>query len=388
MSILVLNSGSSSLKYQLFDSKSENVLVKGHVDGIGLLTCAVHTVIDGVDSVKKVAVKNHAAAVKIALKAVSSVVNLTDISAIGHRVVHGGEYYKEAVKITQTVINRIDTLSGLAPLHNPSNLAGIIACKKLLPKVPQVAVFDTAFHQTIPPEAYMYGIPYAYYKKYGIRKYGFHGTSHKYVTEQASKLLRKKSINMVSCHLGNGSSVTAIKAGKSIDTSMGFTPLPGLMMGTRSGDIDPEIVGFLEEKENLTAAEVKSLLNKKSGLLGIAGSSDMRVIHDKAIKGDKRAKLAIDILAYDIAQYIGSYAGIIGPLDAIVFTAGLGEHAYYLRDKVIKYFNGRKIVLDAKKNKKNETIISTSKSVAKVMVIPTNEELMIVKETKKVLKIK
>ncbi len=388
MSILVLNSGSSSLKYQLFDDKAAMVLLKGHIDGIGLSLCSVHSVVEGKESVKKVIVKNHVAAVKLALKIVDDVASLNDIKAIGHRVVHGGEYYRSAIKINQLVMKRIDKLSDLAPLHNPPNLAGIKACKKLLPRVPQVAVFDTAFHQTIPPEAYMYGIPYLYYKKYGIRKYGFHGTSHKYVMQEASRILKKKKINMVSCHLGNGSSITAIKNRRSIDTSMGFTPLPGIVMGTRSGDIDPEIVAFLEEKEHLTAEEVKTVLNKKSGLLGIAGSSDMRVVHDMAVKGDARAKLAIHILAYDIARYVASFAGIIGDIDAIVFTAGLGEHAYYLRERVIHYFNARHVILDAKRNRKSDLFISSSKSSTKVMVIPTNEELMIAKETKSVLQIR
>jgi len=377
MNVLVINSGSSSVKFQLLDTKNEVVLFKGHVDGIGLSSCAVK--ING--DIKQMRMKDHTAALTFILQ----LLPVSSIDAIGHRVVHGGEYYTSPVRISAQVIKCIKDLEKLAPLHNPANLAGILACKELLPKLPQVAVFDTAFHQTIPPEAFMYGIPYAYYKKYGIRKYGFHGTSHKYIMEQTRKLLGKKKINMVSCHIGNGSSITAIKNNESIDTSMGFTPLPGVLMGTRSGDIDPEIIGFLEENEHLTTAEVKSILNKKSGLLGLTGSSDMRIIHERATKGDKKAELAIAILAYDVAQYVASYAGIIGNLDAIVFTAGLGENAYYLREKIISYFNCRNVTLDKKKNKANATIISTPSSVAKVLVIPTNEELMIAKETAKLL---
>ncbi|MCF7798796.1 acetate/propionate family kinase [Candidatus Woesearchaeota archaeon] len=378
MNVLVLNSGSSSLKFQIIDTKKEQVFLKGHVDGIGLNSCKI--IINNKEHSKKI--KNHAQAISF----IFSKIDMSLVHAVGHRVVHGGEYYTSATKITASVLKRINQLSSLAPLHNPSNLAGIIAVKKLFPKLPQVAVFDTAFHQTIPPEAFMYGIPYDYYKKYKIRKYGFHGTSHKYIVAQTKKLLNKRTINMVSCHIGNGSSITAIKNNISIDTSMGFTPLPGIIMGTRSGDIDPEIIGFLEEKEHLSTAEVKSILNKKSGLLGVAGSSDMRVLHDRAINGDKRAKLAIAILAYDIAKYIGAYAGIIGRLDAIVFTAGLGENAYYLREKVMNYFIARNIVLDNVANKKNNVVISSSSSIAKVLVIPTNEELMIAKETAVLLK--
>jgi acetate kinase len=373
MNVLVINSGSSSVKFQLLDTKKEVVLFKGHVDGIGLSSCVVK--LNG--ETKKKRMNDHTEALEFIL----SNIPVSSIDAVGHRVVHGGEYYTSPVRISAQVIQRIKALEKLAPLHNPANLAGILACKKVLPKLPQVAVFDTAFHQTIPPEAFMYGIPYEYYKKYGIRKYGFHGTSHKYIMEQTCKLLGKKKINMVSCHIGNGSSITAIKNNQSIDTSMGFTPLPGVLMGTRSGDIDPEIIGFLEENEHLTTAEVKSILNKKSGLLGLTGSSDMRIIHERATKGDTQAKLAIDILAYDVAQYVAAYAGIIGKLDAIVFTAGLGENAYYLREKIISYFNCRKVSLDKKKNKANATIISTPSSVATVLVVPTNEELMIAKET-------
>lgn len=373
MNILVINSGSSSLKFQLINTSDETVITKGVVDGIGLEICKVK--IDGDEEV--IFLENH----KVALNHVLEKIDKSIIDAIGHRVVHGGEYYSSPAIIDETLIQRVSELSDLAPLHNPANIQGIVACSDVLPNLKQVAVFDTAYHQTIPPKAYMYGIPYEYYEKYKIRKYGFHGTSHKYIMQKTRELLNKNPITMISCHIGNGSSITAIKDNISVDTSMGFTPLPGIVMGTRCGDIDPEIVSYLETKENLSPSSVKNILNKKSGLLGVSGSSDMRVIHQRAEEGDFRAKLAIDILAYDIAKYVAAYAGILGPVDAITFTAGLGENAYYLREKVIHYFNGRNIHLDLEKNKKNETIISTPDSVAKVFVIPTNEELMIAKET-------
>ena len=377
MNILVLNSGSSSLKVQLINSNSGEALHKGHVDGIGLATCKV--IFDGKETI--VNVKNHDAAIKNILKEI----DLKKIDAIGHRVVHGGEKYSKATLVNSAVINEVKKLSKLAPLHNPPNLAGILACKKLLPKVKQVAVFDTAFHQTMPEHAYMYAIPKEYYKKYKIRKYGFHGTSHKYVMLEAQKILKKKSVNLITCHLGNGASICAIKNSKSIDTSMGFTPLQGLMMGTRSGDLDPEIVEFLSQNEKLTVSEVINILNKKSGLLGIDGDSDLRAVHDRVVKGDKKAKLGFDMFTYRILEYIGSYLTVVGNVDAIVFTAGIGQGAWYLREKLAKSLVHLGIKIDTSKNKKHELVISEQGSKIKLLVIPTNEELMIAKEAKAVL---
>ena len=375
---LVLNSGSSSLKFKLFDMNKNKSLEAGIVDGIGLETCAFE--IDEKREAKKI--KNHAEAIKIVLKHIP----IDKIDVVGHRVVHGGEFYSVATVINSNVIKKIDALSELAPLHNPPNLQGILACKEVMPKVKQVAVFDTAFHETIPEEAYMYAIPYEYYKKYKVRKYGFHGTSHKYVMLEAQKILKKKRVNLITCHLGNGSSVTAIRGSESVDTSMGFTPLQGLIMGTRSGDIDAGCVEFLSEKEGLSVGEVLKILNKKSGLLGICGLSDVRSIHEKAEKGDRKAKLALDMLSYRIIEYIGSYFAVLGRVDAIVFTAGIGEGAWYIRERVCKALDGLGVEIDKRKNRKGEVIVSNGKSKIKVMIIPTNEELMIAKECYDLLK--
>ena len=378
MNILVLNSGSSSVKFQLLSLPSQKLLVKGLVDGIGLDTCKVS--VDGATIKKKF--KNH----NSSLSYILDLLKKYSIDLIGHRVVHGGEYFSKATKITAAVIKKIKDLSELAPLHNPANLAGILVCKKLLPKISQVAVFDTAFHQTIPKEAYLYAIPMDYYTKYKIRKYGFHGTSHKYVMLEASKLLKKKNPTLLTCHLGNGSSITAIKKGKSINTSMGFTPLQGLIMGTRCGDLDPGIVPFLQKKTHYTSQEIELVLNKKSGLLGIDGFSDMRTIHEKSLKGNKLCTLAIDMLTYDIVTYLGAYWAITGPIDGIVFTGGMGEKAYYLRKKIIDAFNHFGVKLNASANKRNSILISKKDSKVKVLVIPTNEELMIAKESYALLK--
>jgi len=382
MNILVLNSGSSSLKYQLINNK---VLVKGHIDGIGLKTCVYKYKIKK-SFKEKCKIKNHNQAVKLVLKTIKQVINQKEINAIGHRVVHGGEYYSKAVKITSKVMRTIKGLNELAPLHNPPNLAGIKACKKVFPKIPQVAVFDTAFHQSIPKKAYLYGIPIKYYEKFGIRKYGFHGTSHKYVMLETKKILKKKSVNLITCHLGNGSSITAIEKNKSIDTSMGFTPLQGLMMGTRSGDVDPAIITFLCKKLKKKPEEITSILNKESGLLGIDGYSDVRTIHEKALKGNKKCILGLDMFAYRVTEYIGSYIGIMKKVDAIVFTGGIGEGAHYLRELICKHLENVGIKLDKRKNKQHSTTISAKNSKIKVLVIPTNEELMIAQETKEIIK--
>lgn len=388
MKLLVLNAGSSSLKYQLIDLRYHDVLLKGHVDGIGRDSCQVSYEMRSEQFFRKTPVKTHLQAVKLALATVAKRIPLSDIAAVGHRVVHGGEQYKTSVKIDANVIRTIDKLSELAPLHNPHNLAGIKACKKLLARIPQVAVFDTAFHQTIPKRAYLYGIPYEYYKKYKIRKYGFHGTSHKYVMLKAKKLLNVSKANLITCHLGNGASITAIKNNKSVDTSMGFTPLQGLMMGTRSGDIDPTIIAFLARKEKKTVDEILTILNKESGLKGIDGIADVRTIHEKALSGDKHCRLALEMFAYRVYEYIGAYMAVLGEVDAIVFTGGIGEGAYYLRSLICKHLQFFGLRLNEKSNKKGETTISRSSSNIKAFVIPTNEELMIAKETKSVLKLK
>lgn len=386
MKILVLNSGSSSLRYQLIDLKEEKTLIKGRIDGINLPTCKFEYEIDKRKKISKIKVKDHVHATKIALISINEICPIKEIKAVGHRVVHGGEKYNKSIKINNKVIQTIKKLSELAPLHNPANLAGIKACKKILKKIPQVAVFDTAFHQTIPKKAYLYGIPLKYYKKYKIRKYGFHGTSHKYLMLKAKEILKKNNNNLITCHLGNGSSVCAIKNNKSIDTTMGFTPLQGLMMGTRSGDIDPAIISFIAEKEKKSAEDVVEMLNKESGLLGIDGYSDIRTIHEHAIAGNKRCKLALNMYSYRVSEYIGAYAAVLDSIDAIVFTGGIGENAYYIRELICKHLGNLGIWLNHKKNRKNKTFISKKWSKIKIMVIPTNEELMIAKETKEVLK--
>jgi acetate kinase len=385
MIILVLNSGSSSLKFQVIDPLSEAVLIKGIVDGIGLPTCTVSYAIADKETKVSFIALNHDIAVQEVLKVVEAQVGLQKIDAIGHRVVHGGEYYHDATVITDQVIAVIDDLKSLAPLHNPPNLAGILACKKLLPDLKQVAVFDTAFHQTMPPHSYLYALPYDYYQKYKIRKYGFHGTSHKYVSIMAKRFL-KKECNLVTCHLGNGSSISSIRNGKSVDTSMGFTPLQGLIMGTRSGSIDPEIVPYLAHRLNTTDDEVIKILNKQSGLKGICGYSDVRTIHEKALAGDKQCLLALDMLSYDLGKNIAAFMAAIPKVDAIVFTAGIGQGATYVRAKVCDELRHLGVTIDLAKNKKNKDIdISSKKSKVKVLVIPTNEELMIAKETGRVV---
>lgn len=386
MKILVLNSGSSSLKYKLFDG--DNAISKGHVDGIGLDTCKFISVVNGKEIEQEIKVKDHVYAVQAAIDSIRTMCPIEEIKAIGHRVVHGGEKYKNAVKINEDVIKTIDVLSELAPLHNPPNLQGIKACQRILPHIPQVAVFDTAFHQTIPKQAFLYGVPMKWYKKYGVRKYGFHGTSHKYVMEQAKKVLKKRRVNLITCHLGNGASIAAIKNNKSVDTTMGFTPLQGLIMGTRSGDIDPAIIAFIAQKEKIEADDVVHILNKESGLLGVDGYSDVRTIHEKAVKGDKKCQLGLMMYAYRIVEYVGAYFAVLGKVDAIVFTAGVGVGAYYLRDMIAKQLTGLGVKIDIFDNKQSKTIVSTPDSKVKMLVIPTNEELMIAKETRKVLKIK
>ncbi len=383
LKILVLNAGSSSLKFQLIDSQTESQLIKGVFDSIGTPKCFLQVSAHGQDIKKSIFVKSHEEAVALALKALISfkiISSFNDISLIGHRVVHGGEEFSKPVFITEEVIREIKKFSEFAPLHNPANLAGINACRKILPDKKQVAVFDTAFHSTIPKQAFLYGIPYELYEKYGIRKYGFHGISTRYVAGKASDILEKESHEMIVCHLGNGSSITAIKDGESIDTSMGFTPLDGLIMGTRSGEIDPEIVLFLIKK-HYSIEKMENLLNKSSGLKGIAGlSSDVRDLREASLNGNKMAQLALDMLAYRITLFIGGYMTILHGMDALVFTGGIGENAWYIREQVCEALAFAGLKLNSQKNKANKKIISSDDSKIKVMVIPTNEELEIAKE--------
>ncbi len=384
MKILVLNAGSSSLKYNLFDN--EKVLIKGQIDAIGRKNCEIWITIDKETIKKPIRAKKHHDALTFALNSLIEykvIKKLNEVKAVGHRIVHGGEYFHKAAIITQSVINKIKKLQSLAPLHNPHNLAGIFACKKILPKAKQVAVFDTAFHQTMPKKAFMYALPLTFYKNDKIRRYGFHGTSNKYIAEQTFKILRKKG-RIITCHLGNGLSLTAINNGKSVDTSMGLTPLEGIPMGSRCGNLGPEIPIFLARKESIKRAE--EILNKESGFLGLSGTTDMREIYKRSLKGDKKSKFVLELLAYKIAQYIGSYTTTMGGLDALVFTGGIGENAFYVRKDVCSYLKWMGLELDAKKNRKNEIDISGEKSKIYTFVIPTNEELQIARETRNILK--
>ncbi|MBN2142256.1 acetate kinase, partial [Candidatus Woesearchaeota archaeon] len=332
MKILTINSGSSSLKYKLFDMSTEKAIISGHVDGIGLDRCKYKLSFGGSRIEKKIPFKDHVDAIIFSLKSLKeygAVKDFSEIRAVGHRVVHGGEYYSGPVLIDSTVIRRIGDLSDIAPLHNPPNLAGILACRKILKSTPQIACFDTAFHQTLKEDQYMYPLPRQLYTKYKIRRYGFHGLSHKFVSQQAIKLLGKKESKIITCHLGNGSSITAVQNGKSIATSMGFTPLEGLIMGTRSGSIDPAILCFLLMRKAYTPLSLNKMLNKESGLLGLSGlTQDVRDLRKKAREGNLRAKLAIRMLAERVAFFIAGYTAFLGGLDAIVFTAGIGEGAY------------------------------------------------------------
>ena len=392
MKVLVLNCGSSSLKYQLLDMSKEQILAKGLVERIGLEGSRLILDIPGKDKIKKEQdFANHELAINAVLAELTReeygiLKDLNEITAIGHRIVHGGEKFSGSVVIDEEVLKAIEECVELAPLHNPPNILGIKACQKLLPHTPQVGVFDTAFHQTMPKHAYQYGVPYLWYEKYGIRRYGFHGTSHKYVSKRAAEILGEplESLKIITCHLGNGSSITAVKEGRSIDTSMGFTPLEGLMMGTRSGSIDPAIITFIQEKEGLSASEVNDILNKKSGVLGISGYSDFRDIEERAVNGDEKAKLALDMFCYQVAKYIGAFAAAMNGVDAIVFTAGVGENSDIVRKNVTQYLGYLGTNLDEEKNKirGKEVIISTEDSKVKILIVPTNEELMIARETR------
>lgn len=397
MKILVVNCGSSSLKYQLFEMDNESVLAKGLVERIGLEGSVLVHEPTGLDKVKiNTDIKNHIVAIGLVLEALVDanhgvISSMKEINAIGHRGVHGGERFSDSVLITSEVIQVIEECSEMAPLHNPPNIAGINACSELMPGVPQVVVFDTAFHQTMPKKAYMYALPYEAYEKYGVRRYGFHGTSHKYVSQRIAEILGKdyKSLKIITCHLGNGSSIAAIKNGQCIDTSMGFTPLEGLVMGTRCGNIDPAIIPFLMKKENMTMNDIDTYLNKKSGVLGISGvSSDFRDVIDAADGGNERAQLALDMFIYEVIKFIGSYAIAMNGVDVIVFTAGVGENSIVLREKITAglEFLGTKIDNEKNNVRGKEREISADGSKVKVFLIPTNEELVIARDTVKICK--
>ena len=399
MKILVINAGSSSLKYQLIDMDTEQVLAKGLCERIGIADSKLnHTPAGGEKIVIAQDMKDHSDAIRMVLDALTDanhgvIANMDEISAVGHRVVHGGETFSKSVIIDADVKKAVEACVPLAPLHNPANLIGIAACEAAMPGVPQVAVFDTAFHQTMTKEAYMYAVPYELYETHKIRRYGFHGTSHKYVAQEAAKMLGKKpeDIKMITCHMGNGSSITAVDGGKSVDTSMGFTPLAGVVMGTRSGDIDPAIVKFIAEAENMTVDEVDSLLNKKSGVQGISGvSSDFRDLEAAQTEGNERAALALDMFVESVRKFIGSYMVKMGGVDVIVFTAGIGENTPVMRDAITKNLEAFGIKVDAEKNEKAirgvQMDISAADSKVKVLVVPTNEELMIAKETLELVK--
>ena len=393
MLILVVNCGSSSVKYKLMDMAEKKPLLTGLAERIGIAGSRIkHEKIGGGELKIEQDLPNHKAALEkiiacITDKEYGAVNDISEIAAVGHRVVHGGERFNKAVLIDDELIQELESLFELAPLHNPPNVVGIKTCKELLPNAPQVAVFDTAFHQTIPDYAFMYALPYEYYEKYGIRKYGFHGTSHKYVSARAAEILGKplSELKTVVCHLGNGSSITAVKNGQSVDTTMGFTPLAGVPMGTRTGDIDPAIVPFVMEKENLSTEQVSSLMNKKSGVLGISGiSSDFRDLENAASEENERAQLALNMFNYQVKKYIGAFSAIMGGLDIVVFTGGIGENGIAQREEILKDLSYLGIELDTEKNKVRgkEAIITKESSKVTAMVVPTNEELMIAVETK------
>ena len=391
MKVLVINCGSSSLKYQLIDSVSEKVLAKGICERIKLDGTLTHQA-TGKEKIKiEAPMPDHSAAVSIVLeklldKELGAIESLDEIQAIGHRVVHGGEKFHSAALIDDDVLKAIAECNDLAPLHNPANLIGIEACKKLMPNVPQVAVFDTAFHQTMPDYAYLYGIPYEYYEKYKIRRYGFHGTSHSFVSKRTAEIINKdiKDTKIIVCHLGGGASICAVEGGKSIDTTMGLTPLEGITMGTRSGNIDPAVIEFIAVKENKSITEIMNILNKQSGVYGISGkSSDFRDINDGINEGDKRCDIAMNLFCYQAAKFIGGYVAVMNGVDAIAFTAGVGENDYLVRKLTCERLKYLGIEIDQEANmvRGEEKRISTDSSKVPVYVVPTNEELAIARET-------
>lgn len=397
MKVLVVNSGSSSIKYQLFNMTDESVLAKGLVERIGIPNSIVNHYPSGREPViTHRDIPNHKIGIKLAMDALlhpeyGVIKDVSEISAVGHRVVHAGEKFSGSVLLADEVMDALKECIELAPLHNPPNILGIEVCKELIPGVPQVGVFDTAFHQTIPECAYLYGIPYKYYKKYKVRRYGFHGTSHKYVAQKAADILEKplEGLKIITCHLGNGSSIAAVKNGISIDTSLGFGTVAGIVMGTRCGDVDPAVIPFLMDKEKLSIEEINKIIYKESGLLGLSEgiSSDNRDLGKKAKQGDERAIRALSILDYGIKKYIGSYAAAMGGVDVVVFTAGIGENAWKVRKGACEGLEFLGIKIDPEKNNSSneETIISEDDSRVKVMVIPTNEEWMIAKDTMEII---
>lgn len=386
MNVLVLNSGSSSLKFQVVDTDNEKALVQGVAEGIGLDSSTFTVKFEGNKDKKETTIADHNKAVELVIETVKDKIGLDNLHAVGHRVVHGGEFYSDSTIIDEDVMAKIEELFSLAPLHNPANLAGIKACKEIVPNLKQVAVFDTAFHQTIPKENYLYSIPYSQYDKYKIRKYGFHGTSHRFVTAKAKEILPNAN-KIITCHLGNGSSLCAVKDGKSVNTTMGFTPLQGLKMGTRSGDIDASIVQFLMEKENISVDEIMNMLNKESGLKGICGDSDMRAIHEKREEGSEKHELAFKMLTHRLRTYIGAYMAELNGVDAIIFTGGIGENDEFVREDVCKNLSGLGVKLDVETNLNTRGTgkISTDDSEIAVHIIETNEELMIAKDTAKLI---
>ncbi len=393
MNVLVINCGSSSLKFQLINAETEKVLAKGLCERIGIDGRLTYQPAGGEKEKSDLAMPTHTEAIQFVINALTNektgvVKSLDEIGAVGHRLVHGGEKFASSVVITDEVKKAVEECNDLAPLHNPANLIGVAACEKLMPGTPMVAVFDTAFHQTMPEKAYMYGLPYEYYEKYKVRRYGFHGTSHSFVSKRAAEVMGKSydEVKTIVCHLGNGSSVSAVLNGKCVDTSMGLTPLEGLVMGTRSGDIDPAIMEFIAKKENLDIEGVMEVLNKKSGVFGLSGglSSDFRDLTDAMNAGDKKAKIAMDVFSYRVAKYIGSYAAAMNGVDDIVFTAGIGENDDYVREEVCKYLGYLGVDFDSEVNKGlrgKEAELTKEGSKVKVFVIPTNEELAIARET-------
>ena len=398
MNILVINCGSSSLKYQLINSESEEVLAKGLCERIGIDgSCITHQPKGGEKVKTEIAMPTHTQAVaavieKLTDEKVGVVKSLAEIDAVGHRIVHGGEKFASSVVIDEEVMKAIEDCNDLAPLHNPANLIGINSCREIMPDVPMVAVFDTAFHQTMPKKAYLYGLPYEYYEKYKVRRYGFHGTSHDFVSNRVAEIMGRKreDLKIIVCHLGNGASVSAVKNGKCVDTSMGLTPLEGLIMGTRSGDIDPAIVSFLADKEGKTADEIINICNKKSGVLGLSGgvSSDFRDLAQAAADGNEKADIALKTWAYHVAKYVGAYAAAMNGVDVIAFTAGVGENNVDARAEVCSYLGYLGVTINAEANKKRgeEVEISTTDSATKVYVVPTDEELAIARETARLVK--
>lgn len=397
MNVLVVNCGSSSLKYQLINSETENVLAKGLCERIGIDGRLVYQKDGGEKEITDVAMPTHKQAIQFVLDALvnpstGAIASLSEIDAVGHRVVHGGERFASSAIVTEDVLKEIEMCSDLAPLHNPANMIGIRACQEIMPNIPMVVVFDTSFHQTMPEVAYTYGLPYEYYEKYKVRRYGFHGTSHSYVSKQVAKVLNRdiNDMKIIVCHLGNGASVCAVKNGKSVDTSMGLTPLEGLIMGTRSGDVDPAVIEFIAEKEKLSLSEVMNVLNKKSGIAGMSGvSSDFRDLQAAAEAGNKKAILAIDAFIYRVVKYIGAYTAAMNGVDAIAFTAGAGENNDWMREKILENFGYLGITVDKSVNdglRGEDKVITTADSKVVALCIATNEELAICQETVALIK--